>query len=339
MTAWIRRGLLAFILGLGLHSGAFADSLSSTGWTWWDAGGGQGTSGVTSSPVDSTTSTGASASTPASGSVTSSTEPTLAPLLLTPPAGYSAYSTPDFTSNTQPAASTSLPTYEGFINFGSGPYPATGVIASGNPQPWYDSPEVANLFGGTPNAQQQADFTQTVLQRIEQTFQLSGVPVTLTTDPNAAAAHTLSVVSNSSSIPFPNSIGTSDLGSNGFSFIDQIAKSAQSVDQLEWIVAHNVSHELMLTFGVPEKYDQTGNYIDATNANWSMITNPNATFSPAAAAAINQSLQAPAQSSGASQFAQNLDPQPVPEPTTLILWGVTLLAVTTHSRSTNRFTR
>ena len=43
------------------------------------------------------------------------------------------------------------------------------------------------------------------------------------------------------------------VGGNGFSFIDQIAPSAHSLDQLEWIVAHNISHELMLAFGVPEK--------------------------------------------------------------------------------------
>ena len=64
------------------------------------------------------------------------------------------------------------------------------------------------------------------------------------------------------------------MGGSGFSFIDQEAKSAQSLDQLEWIVAHNVSHELMLAFGVGENYDQTGNYIDARNANWSMMVAP-----------------------------------------------------------------
>ena len=34
------------------------------------------------------------------------------------------------------------------------------------------------------------------------------------------------------------------------------------------MVAHNVCHELMLAFGVPEVYDNTGNFIDATIANW-----------------------------------------------------------------------
>ena len=77
-------------------------------------------------------------------------------------------------------------------------------------------------------------------------------------------------------------IGETDIGRNGFSFINQIAQSAQNVDQLEWIVAHNVSHELMLAFGVPEVHDQTGNYIDSTKANLAMMLSPTATFSQGA---------------------------------------------------------
>ena len=61
------------------------------------------------------------------------------------------------------------------------------------------------------------------------------------------------------------------LGGNGFDFIDQAAKSAQSVDQLEWIVAHNVCHELMLAFGVPEVHDKTGNFLDAEMANVELL--------------------------------------------------------------------
>ncbi len=180
---------------------------------------------------------------------------------------------------------------QGFINFGSGPYADSGFIASGSPQAWYTSPQVAALYGGTPNPAQQAAFTSTVLQLTEQAFSQSGVPVTLTTNPTVPAAHTLSVVSNSSSIPFPSSIGTTTLGGSGFSFIDREAQASSSVGQLEQILAHNLAHELMLAFGVPEKFDQTGNYLDATNANWAMMISPMATFSPAAAQAINQALQ------------------------------------------------
>ena len=119
------------------------------------------------------------------------------------------------------------------------------------------------------------------MQRVQQTFQLSGISISLTENPAASALHTMSLVSNSSSAAFPGAIGTTDLGANGLSFIDPMAQAAQSVDQLEWIVAHNISHELMLAFGVGENYDQTGNYIDARNANFSMLIDPNATFSAA----------------------------------------------------------
>src|SRR5579885_2978904 len=206
---------------------------------------------------------------------------------------------------------------EGFLNFGAGPYPAAGWIASGNPQPWSTSPQVAALFGGTPTAAQQAAFTVADPQLTEKTFQLSGIPVTLTTDPTVPAAHTLSVVSDSSSIPFPTAIGTTNLGGSGFSFIDQEAKVSSSVGQLELILAHNIAHELMLAFGVPETFDQTGNYIDATNANWSMITGPAATCSPAAAQAINRALQAPGPSAGDASLAQSIGPQAAPEPATI----------------------
>ena len=113
------------------------------------------------------------------------------------------------------------------------------------------------------------------------------------------------------------------VGANGFSFIDKIASSAQSLDQLEWIVAHNISHELMLAFGVPENYDTTGNYIDAKVANWSMMVSPSATFSPAAAQAISQALasQDPA-GTGSMLGAQEFPPAAVPEPTTLAIWGL-----------------
>ena len=109
------------------------------------------------------------------------------------------------------------------------------------------------------------------------------------------------------------------LGHSGFSFIDKIAPSAQSLDQLEWIVAHNISHELMLAFGVPENYDQTGTYVDSRVASWSMMVSPTSTFSPSAAAALTQALASQntsydGQSSGAQEIGT------VPEPTTIAIW-------------------
>ena len=64
-------------------------------------------------------------------------------------------------------------------------------------------------------------------QRVEQAFQQSGVPLTLTTDPTVPAAHMMSVVSGTSSHFTPDAIGETDLGRNGFNFIDQIQKSSR----------------------------------------------------------------------------------------------------------------
>jgi hypothetical protein len=210
-----------------------------------------------------------------------------------------------------------------FLNFGSGPYPEAALITTGNAQPWYDSTQIARFFGGQPSAQQ-ADFDNTILQRVEQTFQQSGVPITLTDNPTVPAAHTLSLVANTASSTVPTAIGMTALGVSGFSFIDQIAPSAQTLDQLEWIVAHNVSHELMLAFGVGENYDRTGNYVDAPDANWAMMTSPNATFSSAASQALL--AQGAANPSG-TLGAQVDNPQTVPEPATLILWLVAAGAI------------
>jgi hypothetical protein len=120
-------------------------------------------------------------------------------------------------------------------------------------------------------------------------------------------------------------IGMTQVGGSGFSFIDNISPSAQSVDQLEWIVAHNISHELMLAFGVPENYDQTGNYIDSKLANWAMMVSPTSTFSPAAAQAITQALAAQTNTASAAilgaQVINSLE-STVPEPATIALWAM-----------------
>jgi hypothetical protein len=221
-----------------------------------------------------------------------------------------------------------------YINFGSGPYPEQAQITTGNAQAWYSSPQVAGLFGGSPTTSQQQSFTSAIIQRVEQTFSQSGVPITLTSDPTVPAGHALSVVSSASSLAFPGAIGTTNIGSNGFTFIDPIAKAAQSVDQLEWIVAHNVSHELMLAFGVGENYDKTGNFVDAPNASFAMMTNPNAAFSPAAAAALLSALGRNNTEATNQPGPQMLDAQPVPEPATIALWVGTLAAVAFWRRKT-----
>ena len=226
---------------------------------------------------------------------------------------------------------------DAFINLGSRSFPDQSEITTGNAQPWYDSTQVANLFGGQPNAQQQQSFDAAVLQGVERTFSLSGIPITLTDNPSVSADHVLSVVSNTSSLPFPNAIGTTAIGGNGFSFIDPIAQSAQSVNQLEWIVAHNIAHELMLAFGVGENYDQTGNYVDATRANWAMMTSPNSTFSPAAAAALRTAIP-PSSSDQIIQTAPQMvlpmaTPMATPEPATWAFWGLATAALWRRTRT------
>ena len=215
-------------------------------------------------------------------------------------------------------------TYDAFINLGNGPYPDANSLTTGGAQPWYDSPQVAALFGGQIDAQQRAAFTSTVVQRVEQIFALSGVPVTLTADPTAPAAHTLSVVSNTTSTWGTPVLGLTNVGGSGFDFIDQAARVSQNVDQLESIVAHNVSHELMLAFGVPENYDQTGNFIDARNANLSMMLNPKATFSQSAAQALLAENLLSNNETMSGMGAQLIAPRPVPEPATLAAWTVVL---------------
>jgi hypothetical protein len=226
---------------------------------------------------------------------------------------------------------------DAFINLGTGPYAAASLLTTGNPQAWYSSPGVANLFGGTPTPQQQQSFDQAVMQDVQTTFQLSGISVSLTDNPAVAAPHSLSLVSGAASAPFPGAIGTTDLGANGFSFVDPIAQAAQSVNQLDWIVAHNISHELMLAFGVGENYDQTGNYIDARNANLAMMINPNATFSAAAAQAIMEKLAPGGFFPVLQPGAQVLEPAAAtPEPSTVIVWGALTVGAVAAGRSRRR---
>jgi hypothetical protein len=243
------------------------------------------------------------------------------PPLMTP----SVESAPVSMPTAAPAAVTTNPSapVDAFVNLGTGPYPLASAITTGNALPWYDSTKIASLFGGQPTAQQIQSFDNAVLQQVQQTFSASGISVSLTTNPNVAALHTLSLVSNTAAASLPSAIGMTQLGANGFSFIDQIAPSAQNLGQLESIVAHNISHELMLAFGVGEHYDTTGNYIDARMANWSMMVSPTATFSPAAAQAITQALAEQDGASNGSLGAQVLGTvAPVPEPATIALWTV-----------------
>ncbi|MDG3002788.1 PEP-CTERM sorting domain-containing protein [Paludisphaera mucosa] len=227
---------------------------------------------------------------------------------------------------------------DAFINLGGQPYAEASSLTVGDAKPWYQSPAAASAFGGTPTADQQAGFTQDVLNKVEKTFQLSGLNVNLTADPNVPASHTMSVVSGASYGPNANAIGITDVGNNGFTFIDKL-NYATNEDQLSWAVAHNVSHELMHAFGIGQHPDQTGDFIDAATANWNLLTDPNTTFSPSAVALLKSqsasgvdagSIGAEVMKSGllaAQEDAFNVDGDqvlaaPVPEPATLAVWVV-----------------
>jgi hypothetical protein len=306
MTALKHLALSALICGF-LAPSVFAAPISSTSgaWWWWSPG------------YDSA----AMSSWAPAQFANSFYGPSVPSATATPP----VYQT-DYVPTTAAAVLAPTPTpapapvADANLNLGSGPYPLQSTITTGNAQPWYNSSQIASFFGGQPTTQQVASFDNLVMQRVEQTFQQSGVPITLTLNSTAPAAHTLSLVSNTTSNTTPGVIGMTQIGASGFSFIDQEAKSAQTLDQLEWIVAHNISHELMLSFGVGENYDQTGNYIDARNANWAMMVNSNATFSQAAAQALQTALSSNSTGSTDVQGAQVINGQSVPEPTTVAFW-------------------
>jgi hypothetical protein len=328
-------GALVIATAAGECSAGSITSSNNVRWSWWDPGTGTFTNVATPAPMVAVPFVPIPASTASTATVAAYVPPAgvapdpsqTSPRWVQVSNAATAYANANGGLGpvaTPAAPSSSQPTYNAFINMGNGPYPNATGLATGNPQPWYNSPQIVGLFGGQPNAQQRADFTSTVLQRVEQTYQLSGVPVSLTTDPNALAAHTLSVVSNTSSAAVSSSaIGLSYVGVNGISFIDQAAKLVNSVDQLEWVVAHNVSHELMLTFGVGENYDKSGNFIDAGVANMSMLLDPKATFSQGAAQALlGEGLGNSVATS--TTAAQILGPTTVPEPSTIALWAVAL---------------
>jgi hypothetical protein len=313
MTAFRYLALSVLICGLLTTSAPAAPISATTGvWWWW--------SPAYASPAASNWQPDQFANSFYGPSGTSS--PATAPVY------QSSYVPTTSSTVLAPTPAAAAPMVNANLDLGTGPYPLANVITTGNAQPWYNSSQIAGFFGGQPNAQQVSDFNDVILQRVQQTFQQSGVPITLTVNSNVPAAHTLSLVSNTTSNTVPGVIGMSQIGGHGFSFIDQEAKAAQSLDQLQWIVAHNISHELMLSFGVGENYDQSGSYIDARNANWAMMVNPNATFSQAAAQAMQAALSSSSTATTGIQAAQLIDPQAVPEPTTVAFWLAGLSAAT-----------
>ncbi len=298
----------------------------------------------------------------------------------------SAYTEPVAGSyNASPAASTTVaaPTpayspassgdhaYAAFINFGSSGFSEAQTLTSGTPSAWYTSPVVQQVFGGTPTAAQQSGFISEVLHTAQQTYAMSGLNVNLTVDPTQDYAHTMSVVSGASYNANPNAIGITDVGNDGFSFIDKFG-SAKNSDELAEAIGHNIAHELMHAFGIAQHPDQTGTYLDAATASWSILTNPNTMFSPQAAKLLStmdffsgpgkEFTQGVGGISGlelltehhphfctcplctalrklkaAAAQAIGPDAAPVPEPTTLALWGLAgALAIAARTRAGRR---
>jgi hypothetical protein len=301
-----------------LGTAAHADTLSSFGgWNLWQAWGSarSSNSNLALPFLDSIATPAASLSLGAPATPTLTTGQTAPPIVA------SQISTP------APSAPPTPGVYNAFINMGSGPYPEANALTTGGGQPWYDSPVVQTVFGGTPTLQQQTAFENAVLQDVQSTYHLSGINLNVTLDPNAPAAHTLSVVSGTSYPANTGVIGITDVGNNGFSFIDNF-KDAQSgqITDLEWALAHNISHELMHAFGVAVHHDQTGQYLDSASASWSLLTNPDTTFSSAAVTDIQAHLNgtAGASGTGAEQIDgdQEILAHPVPEPSTIAVWFV-----------------
>ncbi len=239
----------------------------------------------------------------------------------------SSYNNPGSSSG----ASSANHSVAAFINFGNGTYSESQALTTGNPQAWYLSPTVQHAFGGTPTAAQQSSFIAEVLQTVHDSYALSGLNVSLTTDPTQNYAHTMSVVSGASYGGNAGAIGVTDVGSDGFAFIDKFG-SAKNADELAKAIGHNLAHELMHAFGIGSHPDPTGTFIDGAAATWSTLTNPDLTFSPQAAQmlAAKNFLAGPGKDftqgtlgqSGLEIFTVDTDASPVPEPSTMALWGL-----------------
>ncbi len=226
--------------------------------------------------------------------------------------------------------------FDALINMGDGAYPLASQLVTGQPQAWYESSVVKSIYGGTPTVDQQKSFEQDVLQKVQQTYANSGISVSVTTDPHANAARTISVVSGASFGSIHDAAGITASNGDGFSFIDKLT-GANNLSDLEWAVAHNVAHEMMHSFNV-DHHDTTGQFLDGAVANWSMLLDPNTKFSSAAVTDIQNNLANGLSTIGDSNTtgflgekiigktdALMIAPQPVPEPTTIAMWAASLL--------------
>lgn len=225
--------------------------------------------------------------------------------------------------------------YDAFVNFGSAPFSGLGTLATGTAQSWFASDAVTKAYGGATTSQQAQDFSTAVIGRVASTFAQSGLDIRVTGDPNAPSSHMLSVASGLSASSNPDAVGVATIGKDGFSFIDKLGY-ATSPDELEWAVAHNVAHELMHAFGGTHHTAADGKNLDAAVSDWSVLIDPNTKFSAESVAEMTRNLRQggllatggashemvhPPGCSCAQCQLLHINGVPVPEPTTIAVWG------------------
>jgi hypothetical protein len=357
MKSFQRIAKCFIILGLTQSGSAFGDSFFDFGlqWTQWLPTKGQvrhyeadEKATVLAVPSPSATARRSSSNqTYNPPQVEYSASVTATPPIVQPVVTPVAYQAPSVASTTSMPASyfanpaPSNTRFDALINMGSGPYPLSDQLLSGRPEAWYQSPVVQSVYGGTPSADQQRNFEQDVLQKVQQTYANNGIGLNLTTDPNAGAGRTISVVSGASYASMNDAAGITSMNSDGFSFIDKL-NNVSNVNDLEWAVARNVAHELMHSFDVAH-HDTTGQFLDSAVANWNMLLDPNTKFSDAAVADLKNKLAGGTDMNSSPDAigflgqhivssktcshclaAQTILPQPVPEPATIAIWVVGL---------------
>jgi hypothetical protein len=273
----------------------------------------------------------------------SSTAPAAAPMAVTqttryvPPATtvptFYAPAAPRWTRIDTPPPVDTSGRADAFVNLTDGGFASEFPLTAGNALPWYMGSSAQKVFGGVPDMGQRMAFSRDVLDLVEGAYLRSGLRVRLTDDAGRPAAHTLSVVAGTHSPTDPRAVGVTDIGRNGFTFIDKLG-NASTIDELKVAVANNVAHELMHAFGV-EYHDPTGRYIDSGVADWSTLVDSNAMFSPEAVRRLSLrdfqevgvgSLRLGAQGvehGGACVHCQRMAlAAPVPEPATVLGWGL-----------------
>lgn len=251
------------------------------------------------------------------------------------------------------------------LNFSGPTYPdASTLVTSGSASAWYNSPAYTKFFGGqVPDAQTRQAFTQGVMNDVQQIFRNSNLnSVSFTSQPGAAAVHTMSVISGGNYNGDNTVLGMTYTGGNGFSYLDNFQNPLiNNVDTLESAVAKNIAHELMHSFGGDHVY-QNGPWVDVANTTWNNLvgTDPsNTSFSPAASANIAALLNGTATPTAGLAAGEHVQGhpanctcpccallhgrhadgqvvQPVPEPSTFVLILLPCLAIAAHRHRASR---